>query len=181
MQNLGGKSCRKETTCVNSGVDRRIISKWVLKRQYVCIDWIFLGNTRVFMATVINSRVPQITPRSRILIERPVVPQHDNKFPVLHQTLRFSTFFAQNYVIFPHWAKLIHSSPPWPISWKYILILSSQEINFRDRRLPPLLNWILLSSGLLRSVRYIKTDVSEQSIGPVFKDRAVLGILGTYI
>ena len=39
----------------------------------------------------------------------------------------------------------------------------------RDRRLPPRLNRILPSAGLLRGVRWFKTDVSGLPIRPIFK------------
>jgi hypothetical protein len=38
---------------------------------------------------------------------------------------------------------------------------------------PPRLNSILLSSGLLRDVRWFETDVSELPIGLIFKAQAV--------
>ena len=41
----------------------------------------------------------------------------------------------------------------------------------RDRRLPLLLNWILPSSGLLRSVGWCRTDVSGLLTGPIFKSQ----------
>jgi hypothetical protein len=40
-------------------------------------------------------------------------------------------------------------------------------------KLPPRLNWIIPSSGLLLVVRWFGTDVSGLPIGPIFKDQAV--------
>jgi hypothetical protein len=44
----------------------------------------------------------------------------------------------------------------------------SKELTL-DLRLPPRLNWILPSSGLLRGVSWSETDVSRLPIGPIFK------------
>ena len=40
-------------------------------------------------------------------------------------------------------------------------------------RLPPLMKRIFLSFGLIRDVRYFKTDVSGLRTGPIFKGQAV--------
>jgi hypothetical protein len=42
-----------------------------------------------------------------------------------------------------------------------------------DLRLLPWLSWILWSHGLLRSIRWFETDVSELPISPIFKSQAV--------
>ena len=42
----------------------------------------------------------------------------------------------------------------------------------RDHRLPPQLNRILQTSGLLRGLWWFETDVSELPIGPIFKGQA---------
>ena len=42
----------------------------------------------------------------------------------------------------------------------------------RDRMIPPRLNWIILSSVLLRGVRLFQTDVSGLPLRPIFKDQA---------
>jgi hypothetical protein len=43
----------------------------------------------------------------------------------------------------------------------------------RDRRLPPLLNWILPYSDLLSHVRWFETDVSGIYIDPIFKGQNI--------
>jgi hypothetical protein len=45
----------------------------------------------------------------------------------------------------------------------------------RYLRLPPRLNWNFSSSGLLRGVSWLKTDVSGPSVGDIFSGQAVLG------
>ena len=43
-----------------------------------------------------------------------------------------------------------------------------------DRRLPPRLNRVLSSYGLLRGVRWFETDVLGPPVGPILKGQAVL-------
>jgi hypothetical protein len=59
------------------------------------------------------------------------------------------------------------------------LVASRSFLNYsglRDARYPPRCRRRLCCAGLLRSVCwYVLTDVSGQSVDPVFKDQAVLG------
>ena len=61
------------------------------------------------------------------------------------------------------------------ISMKFDRRESKQSL--RNRRLPPRLSWILSSSGVLRSVRWLETDVSGLPIGPIFNGQADLLLL----
>jgi hypothetical protein len=49
----------------------------------------------------------------------------------------------------------------------------AQQSLLGDRRLPPRLNWILPSSGLIRGVRWFETDVSGLPVSSVLKGQAV--------
>ena len=60
-----------------------------------------------------------------------------------------------------------------PSSGSRIVPWRSDEQANRDRWLPPMLNWILPSSGLLHGVRWFETDVSGLPIGPIFNAQAV--------
>ena len=55
----------------------------------------------------------------------------------------------------------MQNSESTSLSLSYHVTFTATTANYlRDRRLPPRLNWILQSSGLLRGVRWFETDVS---------------------
>jgi hypothetical protein len=47
------------------------------------------------------------------------------------------------------------------------------QSGMRNRRLPPQFNSVLLSSGLLRGVRWFETDFSGLPIGSIFKGKYI--------
>jgi hypothetical protein len=70
--------------------------------------------------------------------------------------------------------KSISASSKLASSFPRTLVPSSaflQDRLLRYRMLPPLLNWILPSSGFWRRVRRFKTDVSGLPIGPISKSQ----------
>jgi hypothetical protein len=66
------------------------------------------------------------------------------------------------------------SDPPKQL-YTYLHSLTSHQVAaplFQDRRLPPRLNWILPSSGLIRGVRWFETDVSVLPIDRIYNGQA---------
>ena len=66
-----------------------------------------------------------LTVWSRVLLEKLTDSQLIKKFPTFYGTRRFITAFTSPRHLFLSWASSIHSVPPHPTSWRYILILSS--------------------------------------------------------
>jgi hypothetical protein len=56
--------------------------------------------------------------------------------------------------------------------WEICAPMLTDNRKSKDLRLQPRLEWILPSSGLLRGVSWLKTDVSGPHISPLFKGQA---------
>jgi len=67
----------------------------------------------------------QLTPRSRVFLDKLTVLQLFKKFIVFSRTQRFITVFATTCHLFLTWARSIHSMAYHPASLRTILILSS--------------------------------------------------------
>jgi hypothetical protein len=66
-----------------------------------------------------------LTPRSRVLLEKLTGLQLVKKFPAFYGTRRYITAFTSARHLSLSWASSIQSIPPYPTSWRSILILSS--------------------------------------------------------
>jgi len=66
-----------------------------------------------------------ITPCSRVLLEKITGFQLVKKFPAFYKTRRFITAVKSARQLFLSWASSIQSVPPYPTSWRSILMLSS--------------------------------------------------------
>ena len=67
-----------------------------------------------------------LTPRSRVLLEKPTGSPLVKKFPAFYGTRRLITPFASARHLSVPWASSIQSIPPHPTSLRSILILTSQ-------------------------------------------------------
>ena len=66
-----------------------------------------------------------LTPYSKVLLEKLTGSQLVKKFPAFYGTRRFITALTSACHLSLSWASSIQSTPPHPISWRSILILSS--------------------------------------------------------
>ena len=66
-----------------------------------------------------------LTPRSRVLLEKLNVSHLVKKFHAFYVVRRFITAVISARYLSLSWASSIHSTPPYPISWRSILISSS--------------------------------------------------------
>jgi hypothetical protein len=66
-----------------------------------------------------------LTPWNRVLLEKLSVAHMINKFPFFYGTRKFITMFTRPHLCIQFWASVIHVTPPYPISLKSVLILSS--------------------------------------------------------
>ena len=66
-----------------------------------------------------------LTPRCRVLLEKLTCLQLVKEFPAFHGTRRFITALTSVRHLSLSWASPIQSIYPYPISWRYILILST--------------------------------------------------------
>ena len=66
-----------------------------------------------------------LTPWCRVLLEKLTGLQLVKKFPAFHGTRRFITALTSVHHLSLSWASAIQSTYPHPISWRYILILST--------------------------------------------------------
>ena len=67
----------------------------------------------------------QLTPVSRVLLEKLIVPQLPKKYPAFYGTRRFFTVFTKNRHLSLSWARPNQSMSPHPTPCTSILILSS--------------------------------------------------------
>jgi hypothetical protein len=73
----------------------------------------------------INNMQYRKTPWGRVLLEKLTDPQLIKKFLAFYATRRFVAAFTRARHVSLSWAWSIQSMPPHPISWRFILILSS--------------------------------------------------------
>ena len=66
-----------------------------------------------------------LTPRCRVLLEKPTGLQLVKKFPAFHGTQRFITALTSVRHLSLSWARPIQSIYPHPTSWRSVLILST--------------------------------------------------------
>jgi len=67
-----------------------------------------------------------LTPWSRVLLEKLTSFQLVKKFPAFYGTRRLIIAFTIPHHLFLSWACSIQSMPPHPVSWRFILVLSSR-------------------------------------------------------
>jgi hypothetical protein len=80
----------------------------------------------------------QLTPWSWVLLEKPPVAQLLKNFPTFYGTPRFIIVFTRALHWSLPWARSIQSIPPYPISLRSILILSSHlRLNLPRGLFPP--------------------------------------------
>ena len=80
---------------------------------------------RMFTAVETEPLAYLFTPWSRVLLGKLTGFQLVKKFSAFYGTRRFITAFTSARQLSLSWASSIHSIPPHPNSWRYILILSS--------------------------------------------------------
>jgi len=54
-----------------------------------CISWWYVRKTSIF-----PTEIPKLTPRKKVLVEKPLVPQLAKKFPVFYHTRKLHTPFG---------------------------------------------------------------------------------------
>ena len=77
-----------------------------------------------------------LTPWSRVLLEKLTGSAASQEIPRIFGTRRFITVLTSVRHLSLSWANSIQSSQPCPISWRSILILSSQLHDKSDTRIP---------------------------------------------
>ena len=85
-----------------------------------------------------HSLTHSLTPCSTVLLEKLTDSQLVNKFPTFYGTRRFITAFTSVRHLSLSWASSIQSTPPYPTSWRSILILSSHLLQGLPSGLFPL-------------------------------------------
>ena len=93
----------------------------------MCIRWLinWSDSTKMHGATI--RFIPHYlrTPWSRVCLEKLAGSQLVNKIPAFCGTRMFITAFTTAHQLSLSWANSIESIPPYPTSWRCILILSS--------------------------------------------------------
>ena len=75
--------------------------------------------------STLNPYSDLLTPCSTVLLQKLSGPQLVKKFPAFYGTRRFLTVFTNARHLSLSWVSSIQSTPPYPTSWRSILILSS--------------------------------------------------------
>jgi hypothetical protein len=88
-----------------------------------------------------NIRTTGITPRSKVFLEKLIVPQLINKFAAFYSTWRFMTVFTRTRNSAISWVRWVQFTTSYPIQLRTILILFS----------PPQLACTLLSESVKRT------------------------------
>ena len=101
----------------------------IITRLYIYIYIYIYKHTHTYLLTYSLTHslthLLKLTPWSRALLEKLTGSQLVKKFPAFYGTRRFITAFTNARRLSLSWPSSIHSMPPHPTSWWFILILSS--------------------------------------------------------
>jgi hypothetical protein len=109
------QSCKCDRTSVIHFMNRNV----VIGAGPACISVYFRRETFWWLYS------PNLTPWSRVLLERLTVPQLVKKFNAFSRTRRFITAFTSAHQLSLSWVVSIQSLHPHTTSWRSVLILFS--------------------------------------------------------
>jgi hypothetical protein len=99
----------------------RFNTKFLIQILPICTIWAAHGNPHLYHYLLTYLLIPW----NRVHLEWLTSMQLVNKFPTFYGTRRFITTFTSAHHMPLPWASPIQSTPPYPTSWRSILILSS--------------------------------------------------------
>jgi hypothetical protein len=124
-KHLSSENCLEQKLYVQYNLSLILTVFEIIKQKLILCCAITRDHRNIGDPCTYSSKRLQLTPWSRVILDKPTVAQLLKNSPTIHGTQKFITVFARTFYWTLSWPRWIQSLPPHPVSRRSILKSSS--------------------------------------------------------